>query len=354
MKRTTKLRIFYKSKSSGQGHNPYHTGGLAANALHTVGVLRREGVDVDLVAVSSFDELAAYLRANPDITHAVIEAVWVKASEVVLLSHAHPHLKIVVRAHSKIGFLQVEPEAIPVIRALIDLGEEYPNISFSSNNQEFCNSLGEVYGDVLYLPNLFDWDGSPPKKHSHDRILRLASFGATRLLKLHSSAALAALQVAVRLDRQLEFYVNTDNTPGGHSVRNTMRNLFAGLPWAKLIEVSWQDAATFRETIAEMDLVFQLSATETFCLVAADAVSSGVPVIVGEAVSWVPERYQSNIDDTSEAATEAIRALESSHKTVKVQQEALNDFVESSTRIWRTFLGMPSGRESRKNLWWIF
>jgi hypothetical protein len=354
MKRTTKLRIFYKSKSSGKGNNPYHTGGLAANALHTVGVLRREGVDVDLVAVTSFADLAAYLRANPDTTHAVIEAVWTKPAEIVLLAAAHPHLKIVVRAHSKIGFLQVEPEAIPIMRSLIALGEEYPNISFSSNNQEFCDALGEVYGDVLYLPNLFDWDGSPPKKTHHDRVLRLASFGATRLLKLHSCAALAALQVGMRLDRQLEFYVNVDNTPGGDSVRKTMRNLFANLSWAKLVEVSWQDADTFRETIAEMDLVFQLSATETFCLVAADAVSSGVPVIVGEAVSWVPERYQANVDDTSEAATEAIRALESSKKTVRVQQEALNDFVESSTKVWRQFLGMPSGTESRKRLLWIF
>src|SRR6185369_11315812 len=141
------------------------------------------------------------------------------------------------------------------------MGKTIPNIHFSSNNLEFSESLSEVYGRCLYLPNLYDLESSPEHHRHHHLVkhsltqppLRIASFGASRLLKLHPSAALAALQIARAEGRQLEFYVNTDKTPGGESVRRTVRNMFAGLEDAKLIEVGWQDGQVFKKTISSMD-----------------------------------------------------------------------------------------------------
>ena len=338
MKRT-KLVIFYKTKSSDKRHNPYHHGGLAANALHTTGVFGAADIDAEMIAVESFADILAYMKANPHTTHVVIEAVWAKPLEIIALGTMYPEARVVVRAHSKMGFLQVEPEAIPTIREIILMQHDHPNISLASNNKEFCGALGEVYGPVLYLPNLYDSSASPQGNPGKGTTLKVGSFGATRLLKLHPNAALAALQLAHRRGRDLEFYINKDNTPGGESVRNTIKNMFNGLDWARLVEIDWQDAETFRETIAQMDLVYQLSCTETFCLVAADAVASGIPVVVGAAISWVPKQYQVNVDDTSEAASVGDHALQNLDRTVWIQRAALNDFVKQSTEVWLDFLG---------------
>ena len=102
-----------------------------------------------------------------------------------------------------------------------------------------------------------------------------------------------------------------------------MRNLFAGLPWAKLVECPWQSWAQFRRTIGSMDLAMQPSFTETFNIVSADAVAEGVPSIVSHAVEWAPESWKAHPDDIAgmvrigcallaspAAPAEGLRALE--------------------------------------------
>jgi hypothetical protein len=345
----TKVYIFYRNSKVTTNNSPYHTGGLAGNALHSVAVLRSMGVNAHLRAVQTFNEVVEVVKAN-HVTHAIVEAVWVTPEQVRAFNTQFPDVKLVIRAHSKIGFLQVEPEAIPVMRKIIELSMEHGrhNVMFSSNNQEFAVSLEEVFGPVLYLPNLYDLESAPKSGHM-DGKLRIASFGATRLLKLHPAAALAALQIATRLDTDLEFFVNVDTTPGGQSVRNTIRNLFQGLTWAKLNEITWQDTETFKKTISEMDLVLQMSATETFCLVAADAVASGVPVVVGPAISWVPEKYQVNIDNTSEIAARGADILSGPHSVAREQLKSLKKFVEHSKQSWGDFLGLNHPKKKR---WW--
>lgn len=334
---SVKLLICYKSsKAVAVGsYSHYNVGGLAANALHTADVLRRYGIDVDPIGVKDLDEVRSAVGTFCP-SHVVIEAVWVKPAEMIQLARDYPLVEFIVRAHSKMGFLQVEPEAIPVMRAIIDCGLR--NLHFSSNNQEFAQSLSEVYGPTVYLPNLYDLNGSPKVTHVAGPV-KIASFGANRLLKLHPSAALAALQIAKRLGRPLEFYINSDATPGGESVRRSVRNLLAGLPDVKLIEIKWQPADEFRKTIAAMDLVIQISATETFCMVAADAISSGVPAVVGPAISWMPKRFQADIDQTDEVAQIGVELIE--HKPyAKRQADALNDYLWDAKQVWFQFLGL--------------
>jgi len=334
--------IFVKIAANNPSRSPYHVGGLAANGLHSVAVLQSMGIDAEIQTVVSFDEVMAFLKNDPTVTHAIVEAVWVKLEQARQIEAMFPNLVFVVRSHSKIGFLQVEPEAIPIARALM---QETGNAYFSANNSDFARALTDVYGRCLYLPNLYDLRAPAPKQQLGPGTLRIASFGATRLLKLHPTAALAALQVARELKMPLEFYVNSDKTPGGNSVRNTIRNMFDGLDWAKLVEVPWQDPITFRQTIASMDLVFQLSATETFCLVAADAVSSGVPVVVSPAIVWIDDMWQvKNPDDTCDVAEVAKRVLMLPHTVKRSQSKSLKQFVEASKNVWLNFLNVKPKR----------
>lgn len=337
-----RVSIFYKVGVSGKGHHHKQAGGLAANALHSTEVLKRKGIDVELCQVTSYDELLASVEKTMP-THVVIEAVWINSTQAGNLATRFPETQFVVRAHSKIGFLQVEPEAIATMRSIIELHEKLPNLWFSSNNREFSDSISEVYGPCLYLPNLYDSDGAPLRRKQTDGVLRVASFGATRLLKLHPAAALAALQIAARVKMPLEFYVNVDRTPGGDSVRKTMRNMFEDVKGAKLVELGWQDTVTFRETIASMDLVMQLSATETFCMVAADAVSSGVPVIAGPAIVWLDSAYHAPIDETSAVAELAADAI-ADRKAAKRQKKSLDRYNRESADVWMDFLGLPKTR----------
>lgn len=345
-----RLIIFCKTNKKGSDKNPYHAGGLAANALHTIGVLKRHDVNCEMQLVNNYDDVVAFLAHNHDVTHVIVEAVWMTLDQVQTLAVRHFDVQFVVRAHSKIGFLQCEPEAIPIMRQIID--SKMHNVTFASNNSEFADALYEVYGKVLHLPNLYDLNESPAKWEGKAHTLHIASFGATRLLKMHPNAALAALQISQRTGRPLMFFINTDSTPGGESVRAAIRNLFAGLDQGSrpchLVEVNWQDPIAFKKTIAAMDLVLQLSSTETFCLVAADAVASGVPVVVGPAITWISKEYQAAIDDTSDVASAGTRALANSSSVAKAQLRQLNKFLKDSTNSWLTFLELP------KKSWWSF
>lgn len=337
------VRIFYKSSNKGPYQSPYHAGGLAANALHTVGVLKELGVDCEAVAVRGYEDLFNYLAyvADDSTTHAIIEAVWLTVNQADALARAWPHTKFVVRAHSKIGFLQVEPQAIAVMRAIADT--EVSNLHLASNNAEFAGAFGYAYGPTLYLPNLYDLASAPGWQGGMTG-LHVGSFGASRLLKMHCAAALAAVQAATFVQLPLHFYINVDQTPGGDSVRRTVREIVKGK--GELVEVGWQDTETFKRTIASMDVVLQLSATETFCLVAADAVASGVPVVVGPAITWVPKKYQAPIDDTTDVARVLERVL-GDRKAAVHQKLALMEYVADSVDVWLKWLGFK-----RHKGWW--
>lgn len=333
--RSGRVVIAFKTKSDKK--HPYSAGGLAANAVHSVEVLREMGVRAELLPAEDFDDLVRGLEVGERPSHVVVEALWLTPQQAGHLADSFYPAQVAVRSHSKMGFLQVEPEAITNMRGVIAEALKRGNLHFSSNNEEFSTSVREAFGDCLYLPNLYDLAGAPPRRHHYCAPLKIASFGATRLLKLHPSAALSAIQIARRLGRALEFYVNTDSTPGGASVRRSMHALFSGLPDAELVEVPWQPADEFRDTISKMDLVIQLSATETFCMVAADAVASGVPVVGGPAITWLPEHCVADIDSTNSVADVAVRLLESP-RLMRREREALEAQVVDARWVWDRFL----------------
>lgn len=257
--------------------------GFGVNALHTTRVLRRLGVPTYPYGVWTSDDIRARLRQHPEATHAVLEAPWVPLDETEALLAAYPHVHFVVRCHSQIGFLQVEAGAITLLRELLLLQESVLNLAVAGNSTRFTRFVERAYGGrCAYLPNLYDTErpksaGRPPVR-GEGRPLRVGSFGAMRLLKNHTTAAAAALLAARALGRELAFWVSVDgNDYGGMSVVYALRAMFAGLPWAKLVEQPWQDWPAFRRTVAHMDLCLQLSHTETFNITTADAVAEGVP-----------------------------------------------------------------------------
>jgi glycosyltransferase involved in cell wall biosynthesis len=322
----------------------YHSGychvGLGVNALHTVRTLRRAGVDVDAYSVDKTEDVAALLDRTPSLTHLVLEAPWMKSSDLALLANRHPRTELLVRAHSEVGFLQVEPRAIRLLREQLELQEQLPNVHVAANSRHLARFFHHAYqARCLYLPNLYDLERTDRRRDErhHHRTLRIGSFGALRQLKNHSTAAAAALLVGRELGADVEFWISVHREEHGSGVLAAIRALFDRVPGARLVEHPWEPWPAFRRTIGHMDLCMQVSFTETFNVVSADAAAEGIASVVGRAIEWTPASWRADADDVQDVAQRASHLL-SSHAEAAEGLEHLARYVREGVHQWRRYL----------------
>ncbi len=321
--------------------------GLGVNALHTVRVLRRAGAVVEAASVAEPADVKARLVERPGITHCVIEAPWVPRDAMADLLRAFPKVHFLVRSHSQIGFLQIEPGAIQLLRELLTLQDNSLNLTVATNSLTLKRFFETAYGGhTLYLPNLYDLERVTRKRDvTHtSRTLRIGSFGALRMLKNHTTAAAAALMLARKRGCDLEFSVSVENdTMGGAAVLDALRKMFADLKWAKLVERPWEDWATFRQTVSGMDLCLQVSMTETFNITTADAVAEGVPCVVSPCIEWAPDYWKADTDRLEDVVRIGSSLL-ASCDGAEDGLTALSAFVVDATDRWIDYLTGPPER----------
>jgi glycosyltransferase involved in cell wall biosynthesis len=279
--------------------------GLGVNAMHTARVLRKAGVLTDVAGVWTPEQLSTLLDGRPEITHVIIEAPWIPTAKMEAIAWRFPRVRFVLRCHSQIGFLQVEAGAVKLFLEAAKLQDGSLNFTVSGNSGRFCDFVEKTYHyDCLLLPNLYDTDRKnrrPPGFRNTNKV-RIGSFGAIRLLKNHATAAAAALIIARKKRLDLEFHLSVNREEHGKGVLQMIRNMFTGLNWATLVEVPWKPWPDFRNYIGTMDLCMQLSHTETFNIVSADAASEGVPSVVSEAIDWAPRDWVAAVDNAIDAA----------------------------------------------------
>ena len=141
------LAIFYKNCFGPQCHV-----GLGVNGLHTARVLRRAGVRTVLTGVRNAEEIRASLASMPPPSHVLLEAPWVPVKDTAALTHEFPDSHFIVRCHSQIGFLQVEPGAIRLMRELIRLEDGSLNFSLAANSAKVAAFLASGLRRALPLP----------------------------------------------------------------------------------------------------------------------------------------------------------------------------------------------------------
>jgi hypothetical protein len=323
------------------GPDMYSHVGLGVNAYHTAKVLMRHGIQAKPLSVWSADNVIKRLAEHP-YTHAVIDALWLNRADLVRIAERFPSIQFFVRCHSQIGFLQVEPGAVKILREDLSLQESELNVHVAGNSHRFVNFIRNVYNqDCALLPNLYDLDRvSPRAPRNIHRKIRVASFGSIRHLKLHSVAAAGALWLARSKGKDLEFHLSVHREEHGSGALQAIRNLFESLPWAQLIENPWQDWGDFRRLVAHMDLCIQVSATETFNLATADAIAEGVPCVVSTAIEWTPEDWQVDTDDAEKIARIGWR-LVSDPDAPREGHQALERYQHSAIRHWKHVLGHP-------------
>lgn len=309
--------------------------GLGVNCLNSLAVLKRLGIVANASAVwDASDVEAEIVKYNP--RSVIIEAPWIEIPDLLHICTTHPKVHFYVRCHSNLAFLQVEPGAINLIRETILYSESLLNLNMASNSFSFCQFVEEVYhGRCVYLPNLYNYERIATKRvvvPTH--VLKVGSFGAIRLQKNHISGAGAALILARRLGINLEFNLIVDGTGGGkEEVVQSIRNLFSGLSWAKLVVTPWSSWPVFRRLVSSMDLAFHLSCTETFSLSTADCLAENVPVVGSEVIYWLPKTWQANLDNPEDAARVGYNLLHDV-RSPAIGQSALENICVKNEVVW--------------------
>jgi hypothetical protein len=322
--------------------------GMYNSVRFVLDMLEGEGVEAKMVVVvdnNSIDrEVAAY---RP--THVIIEGFWVVPEKFDVLKRLHKTVKWLVRCHSDVPFLAGEGSAFGWFFGYIRRG-----VAVACNSprmtKEFRMLAREkgygAYGDdvslVPYLPNYYPVTGFKRFVPApRDGFLDVGLFGAVRPLKNHMTQAVAMVSLARDWSLRLRLHINSGVTAmGGQGVVKNLRSMFSEMShFHKLVEHPWMEHDKFLALVATMDLCTQVSFSETFNIVSADAVSNGVPIVVSPEVNWAAGFCKANCTDTDVIKETAKRALLFPERNVRNNQWGLIHFSEESANVWREFVG---------------
>lgn len=280
------LFICKKRKSSGPG--PYAqiiSSGLLNSATFVNDMLVKNGVDSKIIEVidnNCIDREVTQFKP----THVIIEALWVVPSKFEILQRLHPNVKWIIRLHSETPFLANEGIAMEWIFEY----QKYDNVYVSINSPRIEKELNSVLPKIsLYLPNYYPVEfGLDHFKPIPNRdYIDIGCFGAIRPMKNQLLQAIAAIKFANEIGKKLHFHINCTRVENnGDPVIKNIRSLFENSPH-QLIEHLWMPHEEFSNLIKTMDMCLQVSFSETYNIVTADAVNNNVPVVVSPEITWV-------------------------------------------------------------------
>ena len=322
--------------------------GMYNSAKFVVDELVAAGREAELaIAIDSNDIDRLVTQYQP--THVFIEGLWtVPAKFIELMAiQRHANVKWHVRVHSEIPFLATEGVAFDWIPQYLSAGVlVVPNAPRAHEQIKWLakTMLGQSAADSLvqYLPNCYpvdysDWHIQNLDTSAKDT-LDIACFGAYRPLKNHLQQAFIALKYAESQGKGLRFHVNDRQDFAGASPAKNVRNLLAAAG-AELVSHGWEDRETFLDSISQCDLLMQLSMSETFNIVAADATLVGRPMIVSKEISWAYPTY-----GDPQSVSDCLRKIElvMSNKPffINSNRAGLSIYAASSRRRWLNYIGV--------------
>jgi hypothetical protein len=321
--------------------------GLGISATNNAKVLNRIGIKTRVVPIVNPEDLVVFLaKLEKAPTHIILQAPWIPAQVLGNLAAEYHDTQFAVVCHSNIGFLQVEPAAINLMKQYIELEGETSNFHVAGNNHRFCQWLENTFSQpCTLLPNLYFLQH---KQHQPKRIwndiggtLRIGLFGATRLQKNILSGVGAAMEIANELGAKTEIWINGGRNDGGkdsaETIRRSIRNLTDGMPNIVLRELNWASWDQFKRVVGTMNLLVQASYSESFNIVTADGVSEGVASVVSSAIDWAPQSWQADVDDADDIARVGIGILNDPEAAVK-GLESLKKHNKVGEMEWAEFL----------------
>lgn len=339
------MKILFLLKGSfSYGYGGAKSGLSESSNLTSAELTKNFGVDCKVALCDDGNcldkELFAY---KPDVC--VIEALWVTPEKLAEIAAMYKGVKFYVRSHSEIPFLSNEGIAVDWIKDYTKI----PNVKNSFNsfvtNDDFT---GLLHKKAIYLPNIFSkvkvtplniwdhlyslWNNRPRRK-----IINIGCFGAIRPMKNQLIQAIAAIKYGDDNDKIVYFHINAGRQEqGGDSVLKNIRAAFKNTNHV-LVEHGWLSRADFLCLIKRMDIGLQVSYSESFNIVAADFVAMKVPIVVSDAIRWMPAEMQAKIDVRC-IAKKIKDVLRLKEYYVQSETIALDQYNKGALSQWKNFI----------------
>lgn len=243
---------------------------------------RYESRVVEVIDNNCIDREVSQFKA--DIV--IIEALWVIPEKFQILKKLHPNVNWVIRLHSETPFLAHEGNAMDWVYRCSQIPNVYIGLNSDRIHGEFAQLL--QLENVLLLPNYYPTTRDlPPLKRQTPGEIHIGCFGAVRPMKNHLLQAVAAIHFAAEKNLKLFFHINGNRCEdNGDPVLKNLRSLFANQAHT-LVEHPWVDHDEFLKILRQIDISSQVSLSETFNIVTADAVNLNIPVVTSAEISWV-------------------------------------------------------------------
>jgi hypothetical protein len=314
--------------------------GMYNSALFVSDMLNANGIQSSVELAQDTNSIDAIVHGT-GATHVFIEGYWVVPSKFDELKPLHPNVKWIVRCHSEMPFLAQEGIAMSwtfgyMARGVLVAGNS-PRIA---REIQLLAKAANVTAPMPMLPNYYPINLNVPTStaQNEDGAFHVGCFGAIRPMKNQLSQAIAAYEFCRKNNMMLKFHINAGRVEmyGANPLRN-LRDLFDNLPGAELVEHSWADHESFLALLSSMNMLMQVSFTETFNIVTADAVSQGIPVVTSSEISWLRGPFA---DPTSTESMVSIMDHVWRKRETLIRQNKLRLFKYSqrAVKTWVNFL----------------
>lgn len=335
-----RLLFILKKRGDFYGSGTGLSSGLRNSVGFVVEMLNSHGIEANLVVVddnNSIDRVVTHYRPS----HVFIEAFWVVPEKFDVLKRLHPTVHWTVRNHSDIPFLAVEGNAMNWTAGYMTRGVDVNSNSIQGAEaiQVLTRALNR--DDLMnYLPNFYprpDFHrATTPHPREAPHVANIGCFGAIRPLKNQLVQALAAVEFARRKYLHLNFHINSTRIEGNAgAILQNLRAVMSQSTECTLVEHPWLPHDKFLELLDTIDVSMQVSLSESFNIVSADAVSRGVPVVVSNQVSWVrPQEYVENSTSVVKVADAIDHAWNRDHHGLIRQYRDLVAFGATSEELW--------------------
>lgn len=333
--------LIYKNFAAWKGIS--HIGLGVSAALNAAEINKHIGPAEVIPAQNNVDIVNAIRKYNDEheepLTNIIISAPWISVKDTRAMVTYFKDIQFTVLSHSNVGFLQADPNGIHLLREGLKLSQELPNFKISGNSRKFVEWMQVAYGvPVVLLPNMY-----PVKEVTteleDEGVIKIGNFGAIRPQKNVLTATAAAVAIGREMQRPVEMYINSGREEGGvWTLMNALHQLIDDVPNFELKQAPWCSWSEFKEDyVANMDLLIQVSYTESFNMVTADGISVGVPSVVSDAIDWAPTSWRANNDDCLDVAKVGIRLLTDDH-TRNEGFKYLTKHNKTALKLWTAYL----------------
>jgi hypothetical protein len=336
-----KVLFICKERTNFYGYGYGNSIGLINSSTFIINYLNDLGIEAKLSVVIDANFVDREVFAYKP-THVILEAIWItpKKMEELIKIKRYSNIIWVIRLHSKISFIANEGIAFTWIVEYSKLMREYENFFVSVNSPEFVDDLRKIFFiKSFYLPNIYYSKDTALKPTGVKEYFDVGSFGAIRPFKNQLIQAVAAIEYGEEMEQVIHFHVNSDRQEqSGDNVYKNLKALFVGTRH-KLIDHPWMSHKDFIKVVVQMDIGLQVSLSETFNIVAADFISSGVPLIGSKDITWMPKIFRAD-PNSSEDILDKMRLIIDTQifGLFKLNVIYLDWYNRKAKKVWRDYL----------------